>query len=412
MMGMLLDANKGALSKQGINQTLPLHALCKNPALTADLVKSLVGKHEAAAAKLAKDGRTPLHYLCNNFKANVAMVQCIIRAYPGAAKVRDKDLRIPFHWLCANPAVTEDLVECLLKANPNVRPEKNRCSAKCKSRGGNGKFMEGVIVHTYRDGTYYVKFDNKTEDKNVKQEDIEWMSSGENPLHVLCANRAVEASMLLNLMNRSPGLAMEKFGKGNTPLHILCANPAVKIDFIKCLLQNLPEDDEEDDSVADRIGYRNDNGDTSLHKICQNSSVTAEIVRYMFESANDGAEIEKNRDELTPYRLLSDNPSALAVKEEMIDDTFREMLVGFKQKDARKLEPAITEIAKNDFFDLWAWHQHLEQYYTGDQNHKTQKDYGEFAAALQLLFEATWSGESLGVAKRRAEKVPLSLTSM
>lgn len=98
-----------------------LHVVCANPAVTVELVEAIAALDPAAAdARSGENGWTALHVLCCNPAVTPALARCVGGLCPGAAV---KDLKwfarkYPLHVLCQNRAVTPELVRVVGELYP------------------------------------------------------------------------------------------------------------------------------------------------------------------------------------------------------------------------------------------------------------------------------------------------------
>jgi ankyrin repeat protein len=66
----------------------PLHVLCKNHKITADVLQLMLLQASQAGTMKDSDGFTPLHYLCRNVEAlNMNMINVYLTSVPAAASV-------------------------------------------------------------------------------------------------------------------------------------------------------------------------------------------------------------------------------------------------------------------------------------------------------------------------------------
>merc|ERR1711862_679136 len=94
--------------------TTPLHRLCCNANITAELVLVLLEFHPEATQQADRHGRMPLHMLCQNTSIELSMLAPILAAYPEATRKESVELNLPSHFLCKNTSLTFDLVVPLL----------------------------------------------------------------------------------------------------------------------------------------------------------------------------------------------------------------------------------------------------------------------------------------------------------
>ena len=155
----LLEAYSDGTKVKDKDGNIPLHFLCNNPNVTADMLKCVIEAYSDGAKVKDKDGNIPLHILCKNPNVTADMLKWLLEAYSDGAKVKDKDGNIPLHFLYGNSARSDDMANRLLEAYPDAEKEKNKYGLTPL------QMRDGIVV--YKRGTLTKYMEDKTVTKVI-----------------------------------------------------------------------------------------------------------------------------------------------------------------------------------------------------------------------------------------------------
>jgi ankyrin repeat protein len=195
-------------------------------------------------------------------------------------------------YACHNELVTEGILRYLLEYFPNaasyscqngdgvVTPLQYICSNKNATRGTVQLIIDACPESTDRG-------DN----------------NGQAPLHFLCINKNLDASIKLDilglLLERCPEAVRRCNAAGYTPLHNICFNKNVTLDMVQLLIDAYPES----------LGRATNHGLVPLRTLCSNTSVAdstaVDILGFLLERYPEAARRTENNHGYLPIHIAA-----------------------------------------------------------------------------------------------------------